>query len=152
MRLEFAPTRPERNRYRCRLALGNGSTVEFFNRTYRGVYDFADTTADYVSFVRALLTALAAHAPQCRFVAGAGAANYALGVTGFLVAAGAVLLALVFSITVGLWWLVLIKAALIVFYFPTAWQWLRRNREQAFAPASPPAEMLPAMAEQSARP
>jgi hypothetical protein len=143
VRLEFAPTRPERNRYRCRLTLANAQVMEFFNRTYRGVYDFEDTSAAYVEFVQALLLALPRQAPQCRFISGATPGNYALGVVGFLVAGGAVLLVLIFALTSGLWWLVLIKAAIIVFYLPAAWQWLRRNRECMFSPESPPGDVLP---------
>lgn len=143
VRLEFCPTRPERNRYRCRLRLDRGASVEFFNRTYRGVYDFADTSAAYVEFVQGLLPALRKHAPACRFISGTAAANYALGLAGFIVACGAVLLVLIFALTHGLWWLVLLKAAIIVFYLPTAWQWLRRNRERTFDPAMSPANVLP---------
>jgi hypothetical protein len=143
VRLEFAPTRPELNRYRCRLTLTNGQVVEFFNRTYRGVYDFFDTSAAYVEFVNALLAALAVHSPHCRYVSGATPGNYVLGVVGFIVATGAVLLVLIFAITNGLWWLVLIKAAIIAFYLPTAWSWLRRNRIATFAPDHPPLDVLP---------
>lgn len=143
MRLEFCPTRPERNRYRCRLRFARGGTVEFYNRTYRGVYDFADTSPAYVAIVSALLAALREHAPACRCITGTGAANYALGVIGFVLACGAVLLVLVFALTSGLWWLVLLKAAIIVFYLPTAWRWLRRNRERDFDPRNPPSDLLP---------
>lgn len=145
IRLEFAPTRPERNRYRCRLGFSRGVTVEFFNRTYRGVYDFADTSADYRAFVSALLVSVREHSPGCRFVRGAPTANYALSVAGFVVAGGAVLFVLLFALTSGLWWLVLLKAAIIAFYLPTAWRWLRRNRERPFDPALPPGEVLPAL-------
>lgn len=139
--LEFCPTRPERNRYRCRVVLAGGRAVEFFNRTYRGVYDFHDTSADYVEFVHALVAAIASS--SCRFVAGADGGRYALSVAGFLVAVGAVALVLVFALTTGLWWLVLAKAALIAFYLPAAWGWLRRNREQVFAPNAVPTDVLP---------
>jgi hypothetical protein len=123
---------------RARRRTGRG----VFNRTYRGVYDFHDKSADYVEFVHALVAAIASSS-SCRFVAGADGGRYALSVAGFLVAVGAVALVLVFALTTGLWWLVLAKAALIVFYLPAAWGWLRRNREQVFAPNAVPTDVLP---------
>src|SRR5690606_15223869 len=61
LRLEFTPSRPDPNRYRCRLTFDRGQTFEFYNRTYAGVYDFRDTSADYVSFVQALLAMARRH-------------------------------------------------------------------------------------------
>lgn len=78
VRLSFAPTRPEPRRYRCRLTLRSGVTLKFFNRTYRGVYDFSDTSAAYVAFVQALHAAIVQYAPDCRFAAGADSGAYAL--------------------------------------------------------------------------
>lgn len=147
VRLEFAPTRPEPDRFRCRVVFAGGRVAEFFNRTYRGVYDFADTSAAYVAFVHALLAALREHAPACRFVSGAGATNYALSVAGFVVAAAVLGFVMFFVLASGLWWLVLLKAAIMLFYFPAAWRWLRRNREREFDPVAPPTEVLPASAQ-----
>ena len=74
---------------------------------------------------------------------GRGRGRYALSVAGLLVALGAVGLVLLFAITTGLWWLVVVKAALIALYLPAAWGWLRRNRERGFAPDAVPAVVLP---------
>ncbi len=143
VRLEFAPTRPERNRYRCQLRLRNGATETIFNRTYRGVMDFLDTSEAYRTFVPGVLSAVAKHAPACRFLAGATPANYALGVAGFIFTSAVLALILGILVIAGLWWWAVVKVGLIAFYLPTAWRWLRRNRELRFDPDKPPMEVLP---------
>lgn len=143
VRLAFAPTRPERERYRCQLVLRNAEVLEFFNRTYRGVYDFADTSAEYSEFVRALHAALGQHAPGCRFLAGSSGAGYAFNllVLGFvvLVVAGA----FVYFVVVGLVWIALIKVLLVLFYTPTAIRWAQRNKPRTYPPDAIPSDMLP---------
>ncbi len=143
LRLEFAPTRVEPNRYRCRLVMRRGAPLTFFNRSYEGLAQFRETSTDYVAFMTALLRHLSRHAPGCRFVAGASAGTYALSVVGFGIAVVAVLGVAVFAILVGLWWLVIVKALVIAFYLPNAWRWLQRNRERWFEPDAPPAAVLP---------
>lgn len=149
LRLDYAPTRPERNRYRCQLMLPSGQTLTCFNRTCAGIYDFRDTSADYVGFVSALAAALAQHAPGCRFVTGATHASYA-----FNLAATAFVLLLLgsvawFLLVSGLVWLLAIKALFLLFYLPTLFRWVARNRPRSFDPAAIPTGVLPTV---SARP
>jgi hypothetical protein len=143
VRLEFAPSRPEPTRYRCRLTLRQGTTLDFFNRTYRGVYDFADTSTEYVTFVQALHAALVKHAPGCRFIAGATGASYALSLmaTGFLVIL--MIIAALFLYFNGLAWLILLKVSLIAIFAPNLFRWLARNKPRVYASAAIPAEVLP---------
>jgi hypothetical protein len=143
VRLEYAPTRAEPNRFRCRLGLRSGEAREFFNRTCAGVLDFRDTSAEYAAFVRALHAALARHAPVCRFVAGASPARYAASViaTGF--AALMVVVAALFLVFNGLAWLILLKLALMAIFLPNVFRWLARNRPCAYAPDAIPPEVLP---------
>ena len=143
VRLEFAPTRIEMNRYRCVLLERNGRRTEFFNRRFTGFATFEPTDETYVVFVRVLLLAIERYAPDCRCCAGAGGATYALGAVGFVTAALALLMVAGFVILNGLWWLVVVKALLMLFYFPTAWRWLKRNRERTFVPSMIPAAVLP---------
>lgn len=143
VQLEYAPTRPERNRYRCRITLRNATRLELYNRTYRGVYDFDDTSAAYVEFVQALHAALSKHSPGCRFVSGASAASYAVNV-GVLALVVAVLLgALAFFALAGMLWVVLIKILLIVFYLPSAIKWVQRNKPKGYRADAIPADVLP---------
>ncbi len=143
VQLEFAPTRPEPNRYRCRVTLNNATRLEFLNRTYRGVYDFADTSASYLEFVLALHTGLARHSPGCQFVAGASTASYAVNIAVLVLVVAVVLGALGFFLMAGMLWVVLIKVLLIVFYLPSAIRWVRRNKPQQYRPESIPEDMLP---------
>jgi hypothetical protein len=148
VRLEYAPTRPERNRFRCRLTLRTGETLEFFNRRYRGVYQFEETSADYVRFVRGLHDALAAGealAPGRRYCAGSGAAAYAANVlaTGFVfLCFGAIAW---FLARVNLTWMIGIKILLILFYLPALLRWVARNRPRMYRPEAIPSDLLPAV-------
>ena len=58
-------------------------------------------------------------------------------------AAITVLLVAAFALMSGLWWLIIVKALLLLFYFPTAWSWLKRNRERSFVPSTIPEVVLP---------
>jgi len=144
VRLEFAPTRPERNRFRCRLTLRGRQTIEFYNRTYAGVYDFRDTSAGYRAFVQALTAALAQHAPGCRCLAGALPAIFWINNAILGVVAIAVIAAMFFFITVGNFWVVIIKLLLVAFYTPVAVRWFQKNRPREFVLPAIPQELLPA--------
>ncbi len=143
VRLTFAPTRPEPNRFRCRLAWRSGQTHEFFNRTCRGVYDFADTSPEYVAFVRALHGALAQHAPGCRFTAGATGAAYAMNWGAMIFVGFMVLIAALFLIFNGLAWLIVLKIALLAIFAPSAFRWLARNKPRSYPPGEIPSNLLP---------
>jgi hypothetical protein len=131
MRLEFSPSRAEPNRYRCSLRDAKHGRWTFCNRRYRGLLSFEDTSADYVRFVRELLLVVQMRSPDCHVVAGATKGNYIVGCLGFFIAAVAVLAVMLFSLSVGLWWLAIIKGVLIFIYLPLAWRWLRRNRARS---------------------
>lgn len=145
VRLEFSPTRFERNRFRCRLKPRNGAALEFFNWRYAGLANFPDTSAEYVPFVRELVAALLRHAPGCRFQGGVTWLSYTLNLllTGFVL----VCLALVslFLYQNSLSWLIGLKVLILIFYVPTLVYWLKRNRPRTFVPPTIPDELLPEM-------
>lgn len=141
--LAFAPTRPERNRYRCGLTLRGGETIEFFNRTFRGIHDFQDTSAEYVAFVRALHEAVAAHHPACRFAAGVSGGRYALNMAALGFAALVLAVALVCFLLIGLVWVAAVKLLLIAFFTPASLRWLKRNKPRTYDPRAIPSELLP---------
>jgi hypothetical protein len=143
LRLEFAPTRAEPGRFRCALRVRGAGLFTCFNRTYAGLGDFRDTSAEYAAFVRALHAAIARHAPGCRYFAGATPARYALAVAATLVAALAMLAAALFLVFNGLAWLILLKLALMAIFLPNVLRWLARNRPRAYAPGAIPADVLP---------
>ncbi|MCF3649238.1 hypothetical protein [Synoicihabitans lomoniglobus] len=143
IRLEFAPTRVEPNRFRCRLEFRSGRTIIFYNRSYVSFATFTDSSGAYRVFVMGLTEALAQRSPACRFLAGTHPANYGAGVVGMVVAIGAVIVVAAFLLISGLWWLLLVKAVLIVIYLPLAWRWLRRNRQRSFEAVAIPDAVLP---------
>ena len=143
VQMEFAPTRPERNRYRCRITLSNATRLELLNRTYRGVYDFADTSTEYNEFMRALHAGLARHSPGCQFVAGASGASYAVNIAVLLLVLAVVIGAIGFFLVAGMLWVVLIKMVLIVFYLPSAIKWVKSNKPKQYRPSAIPKDMLP---------
>jgi hypothetical protein len=138
------PNRAEQNRYRCRLLLGSGSSLEFYNRRCNGVLDFTDTSAAYAAFVRALHAALAQHAPGCRFMAGRSPLLFCLNCVILAFVALVVVGALVFFLLAGLVWVALLKVAIILVATPSAIAWVKRNRPLAYPPAAIPPQVLPA--------
>lgn len=143
LRLDYAPTRPEPDRYRCTLTRREGGELVFFNRTVPGALDFTDTSADYVAFVRALHAVLARESPQCRFLGGATPGAYALNWAATLLTAGVVLVASLFLAFNGLAWLILLKLGLLAIFAPNLFHGLARNRPCAYDPAAIPPRLLP---------
>jgi hypothetical protein len=146
IRLDFAPSRPERNRFRCRLTVHQTETLTFYNRTYVGYYNFAETSAEYVAFVTALVAALRRHAPACRFLAGATGISYFFNVltTAFIFVCFAAISWFLFR--VGLTWMLAIKILILIFFVPTLIYWGVRNRPRSFSPVAIPPDVLPAPA------
>lgn len=143
LRLDFHPTRADRNCFRCRLRVRDGRRIEILNRAWRGPLVFKDTSAEYVAFVRALVEEVQRLAPDCRFAAGTTPLHYAVNVaaTAFI---GLCAVAIAwFLMRVNLTWMVGIKIVVILFYLPTLLLWLTRNRPRRFAPPAIPADVLP---------
>lgn len=146
VRLEFAPTRPEQNRFRCRLELVSGERLEFFNRRYAGVYDFHDTSADYTAFVRALVAALPGHSPSCQFLAGATDGVYVANLLVAGVLGAGLILAAGWLYLSGFAWLIVVKLVLLAACAPMLIRWITHNRPHTFPPEAIPADLLPAPA------
>lgn len=143
LRLEAAPTRPDPNRYRCLLTHDRQQTVFFYNRTYAGISDFRDTSADYVVFVRTLISAVHQQAPGCRLFAGSSDALFWLNFA-LLVATGiGMFAAFLFFLSAGLYWWVAIDMLAIFFYTPQAISWFRSSKPRTFTPEFIPPEVLP---------
>lgn len=143
--LDFRPTRADRNCFRCRLTFRNAMRIEILNRTWKGPMNFADNSDDYVAFVRALVAALAVHAPRCDYRAGTSWLHYVINLlaTGFI---GVCLVAIGLLLAkVGLTWMVAIKVVFILFYLPALFLWVGRNRPRNFVPTFIPSSVLPAV-------
>ena len=140
IRLEFAPTRPERNRYLCKLTLQAGASYTFFNRTYRGVYDFPETNQEYVAFLTALHAALQRYHAQIQCLAGPGSLSFWLQAA--WVGIAFVALAWILLLT-GMWQGVVLQLFFIAFYTPTLLRWFKRNRHSTYRLHAPPGDLLP---------
>ncbi|MDD5365482.1 MAG: hypothetical protein PHR30_09100 [Gallionellaceae bacterium] len=143
VRLSYAPTRVQKNRYFLTLSTGHDAALQISNENYLGLADFQDCSPSYRIFVTELHRSIAAANPGVRFEAGSTGMQRSLHwlLTGFilLVLAAA---ALAF-ITLGLYWLVLVKVGIIAYYLPTLKRYLGINKPRRYAPSAIPEEMLP---------
>ena len=142
VRLSFAPTRVQRNRYQCHLYNASGRCGVFQNEHYRGVMDFEDRSASYNGLARLLVSRTASTNPSCRFTTGISWWSWLLQL-GFLT--GMLLLLIVVFITMGsaVTGLVVLKLLILLFYIPTAGAWIVKNKPRTFPPGEVPARMLP---------
>lgn len=143
VRLLFSPTRVQRNRYQCHLYNAGGCCGAFQNEHYRGVMDFEDRSDSYNALVRLLASRTSSVNPRCRFTTGTAGWSWLLQ-TAFL--AGVLLLLIFVFVTMGsaVTGLVVLKLLIVLFYFPTAFSWIRKNKPREFPPGEVPAKMLPA--------
>lgn len=142
IRLEYGATRFDAARFVCSVCRFNGWTEQIVSTEYSGLADFTDRKADYVPFVRALITATAAANPKCQFVAGSGTGRYWLNIAALVFSAVVIIFAAL-SFGIPLIAVIVAKAVVILFLLPRALAWVRRNKPRSFDPASIPAEVLP---------
>lgn len=144
VQLSFEPTRVQRNRYCLRITGRDGQRYDIGNEHYLGIADFQDRSPGYRHFVAELHRRLAAH-PQVSYRAGSGAALYLLNafITVFVFVMLGVASWLMFLIGAGL--LVPVKLAIIAFYLPTLWRYMKRNLPQAYTPQAIPPDVLPVL-------
>ncbi len=141
--LSYFPTRAELNRYRCRLYTQSGRRIEFFNRTYRGIMDFEDTSQGYKDFLLALHEALSRYNPDCQFRSGVSARQFWFNVACLGFVFFVLVFAFLYFMSNGILWVAFIKALILLFYLPYAIHWVRRNVPKRYAPDKIPAEVLP---------
>ncbi|MCX7788910.1 MAG: hypothetical protein N2442_14570 [Spirochaetes bacterium] len=141
--LSYFPTRAELNRYRCRLYRKHKKVLEFYNRTYKGLMDFEDTSKEYKAFVLSLHEALHKYNQHCQYRSGVSPRLFWFN-TGCLFFVLFVLVFAFFYLTSdGMHWSIFIKALILLIYLPFAIQWVRRNVPKRYTPNQIPAEVLP---------
>lgn len=142
MRLIYAPTRVQRNRYQCFLYNARGRCAAFQNEHYRGVMDFEDRSGSYSELVQRIASRTASVNPACRFTTGTSWWSWLLQMM-FL--SGVLLLLMILFITIGsaITGLIILKLIIIAFYIPTAWGWIVKNKPRVFSPENVPSEILP---------
>ena len=143
LQLRYSPGRLVERRYTLDLIARRGKRLRINNLHYRGFADFEDRSDSYRPFVLNLHRALALANPALQCAGGSTWAGHllhlgiALGLLLLLAVAGLALL------SAGLAWLIVVKLALIVFYMPRLWRFLKRNRPGRYDPLTPPEHLLP---------
>lgn len=142
-RLTFKPNNAFMRGFVCTLTTREGRTLAFSNLSWRSFVASENLAGPYVRFLGALLPAIAAHNPACRFVAGRPKAVWfvsTLVAAGLIVGLGVLVAALVRDR--------LLQSAAIAAILTLLMGWLlvdmtTRNRPRPFEPAHPPADLMP---------
>jgi len=131
VRLRFAPTNAKTWRYAFEIRFKAGHAWHIDNGHFAGIADFEDRSATFVPFVREVIQLVSQHAPQARAFLGSNWTSYVLQV-GFLVIAFSALAAvfLLLPIGPGISGLVVVKLAIIAFFLPVLFKWIRRALPQ----------------------
>jgi hypothetical protein len=131
VRLRYAPTRFKTWRHAFEIRFKTGHAWHIDNGHFAGIGDFQDRSATFVPFVREVIQLVSQHAPQARAYLGSSWTSYLLQV-GFLVisftALAGVFLAL--PIGAGISGMVVVKLAIIAFFLPVVFKWVRRALPQ----------------------
>jgi hypothetical protein len=143
VRMTYEPRSFSRKAFRTRVRMKDGKSFTFSSLHWKSLIEAESLDAEYRTFTRALLAAIAAANPGARFVAGrplwAWVAATLLGAVSLLAMALFVHRALSAGHTSA--------AGLGAFFFLAAlWQvapFIRLNRPRAFRPEAPPAALMP---------
>jgi hypothetical protein len=131
VRLRYAPTNAKTWRYAFEIRFKAGHAWHIDNGHFVGIADFEDRSASFVPFVRDVIQLVSQHAPQARAFLGSSWTSYLLQV-GFLVIAFSALagVLLMLPIGAGISGMVVVKLAIIAFFLPVLFKWVRRALPQ----------------------
>lgn len=142
VRLRYEPTRAETRRYALRIHDGREHVIT--NIHYKGIMDFENRSETFNAFVDAFHQALRKANPGVKYMAGSTPAAF----VGNLLVSLFVLVVLAFIafflFTSGMYGIVLVKAAIILFYVPVMLIQLKKNIPKSYDPAAIPTELMPA--------
>lgn len=143
VRLSYAPTRVQKNRYFMTLSTGHDKPLQISNEDYRGLADFQDRSLSYRVFVDELYRAIAAANSSVCYRSGSSKARHMLhwAITLFLILVLAT--AAMVLLATGLYWLIVVKLAVIAYFLPLLRRYLRLNTPNAYDPLALPESMLP---------
>lgn len=137
--LKFDPTRVARNRHKAKVSRRGGKPLEIDNMSYRGIGDFEDKSVAYRSVMLVLAERLANQGASFPVTTGSSW----LGWIGSIALTGFIALIVLITFAVGGPILMLIKLGLILFYTPTLFRWIKRNKPRSYPLATLPVEVLP---------
>ncbi|MFD2257591.1 hypothetical protein ACFSSA_12985 [Luteolibacter algae] len=142
IRLEFAPSRVQTNRFRCKITCPPGGTYLIQNEHFKGVMSFEDRSETYNDFIRALISRTDQLNPACTFRAGISAIRWWLNLLFTCVIFLFLALTLLFLYT-AIGALVIVKLLIIAFFIPVLVRWFIRNKPKNFSPDCIPEALLP---------
>jgi hypothetical protein len=144
IRLTYAPTQYDRNRYECEVGHAKGR-ARINSMNFDGFASLSDRAASYRPFVRALISEAARRNPRIRFATGVSPLAYWLNA--FI---AVVLLTLMVGVIIMIgfpnadtYWLHVIDVLLIIVSLPILWGWFIKNQSGRFDPDNVPEEILP---------
>jgi len=143
VRLWFSPTRFDAHRFCCEISGTPGISIQFQSTTCEGVGRFVPQSAGYRALVKELHQRLANRNPGVDYLTGVSKLRYAVNFGCLGIGLGGMALAILIFGTAALGAGVIIPLALIAFYTPRTWRWLRTNGSRKYDPLSIPDELLP---------
>ncbi len=143
VRLWFSPTRFDAQRFCCEISGTTGISIVFQSTTCEGVGQFTPQADDYRTLVLDLHQRLASLHSHVNYLTGVSGIRYAINVGCLGIGLGGMALAILSFGAAALGPGVIIPMALIAFYTPRTWHWLRRNRSKSYDPLAIPDDLLP---------
>lgn len=140
---QFSPSRFQSNRYSVRIKSLDNNILELTNTSYVSFSDFEDRSDTYVPFVRALHEKILRHNPGVNFQKGTSLSGYIFAIMVLVFTVAVVAVASAFFVLFGVFWVVLIKLALLIYYFPSLIRYVKRNKPDEYDPINIPNDILP---------
>ena len=144
VRLAYRPTRVQRNRYFAHIVPKSGKQIDITNTSFRGLGDLVEHNEAYSAFIRELHRRLVTMRTDATFHKGSSMLGYIgnMLLTIFIVAM--VVLAFFLLTATGVVWIAVVKLAIIAFFVPTLYRFMKRSRPQDYDPRDIPDDALPA--------
>lgn len=143
VRLWFSPTRFDAQRFCCEIVGTPGISISFQSTTCEGLGQFVPQSTAYRALVKELHQRLAHQNPGVNYVTGVSGLRYAVNIGCMGIGLGGMVLAILTFGIVTLGPGAIIPLALIAFYLPRTWRWLRTNKRKNYDPLSIPDALLP---------
>lgn len=142
---EFAPSRVQPNRYFLHLYGSNNGKIDITNTHFAGIGDLEDRSKAYVPFAIALHNKILVNNPAINFEKATTWGGYFFSIIIVLFLLCIVAVAGFLFVVSGLFWVTLIKLALIVYYFPSLIRYVKRNKPGKYDPLNLNQEILPSV-------
>lgn len=140
---KFSPTRFQPNRYSLRIKSYDNNALEITNTSYISFGNFEDRSNSYVPFVRTLHEKILRHNPGVNFQKGTSWGGYIFTIIVVTFIVTVIAVAGIFFVLFGLFWVTLIKLALLIYYFPSLLRYVKRNKPGEYDPINLPDDIIP---------